>query len=47
MKRLASGLLSLSAGLLVGCDPATSQAAPPPIDKAAPAATQTATFALG
>jgi hypothetical protein len=46
MKRLSLGLFSWSAALLSGC----SQDAPLPIaplDAAAPARTETATFALG
>jgi hypothetical protein len=46
MKRLASGILSLSAGLLVGCE-RTERAHIPSIDAAAPSTTETATFALG
>jgi hypothetical protein len=48
MKRMPWGLFSLSAGLLAGCEQQPPARAPvPPIEAAAPAKTQTATFALG
>jgi hypothetical protein len=46
MKRLASGILSLSAGLLVGCE-RTDRPHLPSMDAATPSTTETATFALG
>lgn len=46
MKRLSAGLFSWSAALLSGCS--TDGPLPvPPLDLAAPARTETATFALG
>jgi hypothetical protein len=46
MKRISAGLFSWSAALLSGCG--SEGALPiPPLDAAAPAHTETATFALG
>jgi hypothetical protein len=48
MNRHPWGIVTLSAGLLAGCEQPMSERAPiPPIDASAPTTTETATFALG